>query len=563
MFLGLVVRTLCCLIGIVCQFATADVSFRTSAGNLLDLPSGKLFVAADFSVNIGEHLSAPAGKGKQLAPKLVWKNAEVLEIFWPEHVEIPDPDGRTSGYFGYTKDFSLLFALRVLDPSKPIEYDLTYVSCGSACVPFISSGTIKPNGLLLSDEIGKIVGPSEMPFENLLIAILLGILGGIILNCMPCVFPIMSIKIFSIAKTASGSKKNARKHGFFVSLGIILTFLVLGVTLLILRQSLGGIGWGFYMQYPHFVFSILLIFLLCSLYFFDLLHLKIPITIKPLHFPVKGAYIGSFVSGVFGAVSSAACVGPFAGMAVASALLYGSPWQSCCIFSSIGFGSALPFVLISIFPKCLKIFPKPGRWLLVFKEFMGFAMLFSCIWPIWTLMTQINIENVVIILISLISMAMFTWMLSHAKDSKIFITIAIVGLICSAGYGLFASIENDEGEGIIWEKYTNEKFDNAIAEKRPIFLNFTASWCINCQFNHRVFKDKEVIEVFKRNNIAAMECDWSCRDEVVTQLLRKYGAVAVPLYVYHPSGYAGFRVLPSILTKSNVLNGINGEFHEK
>ncbi|MDR1288968.1 MAG: thioredoxin family protein [Holosporales bacterium] len=560
----LVGRFVCCLLLFVCQASFAGVSFRTSAKDFLSDSSDKLFVVADFQVKIGEHLSAPVGKGKQSAPRIVWKNAEVLEIFWPEHVEIPNADGTSSGYFGYPNDFSLMFALRVLDPSKPIDYDMAYVSCGDACVPYLSSGTLALNGLLMPDEIEKIAGPSEIPLENLLIAILLGILGGLILNCMPCVFPIISIKIFSIAKTASGSKKNIRKHCLSVSLGIIFTFLTMGIILLILRQSIDGIGWGFYMQSPPCVFGILLIFLLCSLNFFNLLHFKIPIPVKPSNLPIKRAYLGSFASGVFGAIASSSCVGPFVGVSIASALLYGSPWQSCLIFTSIGMGSAIPFILVSLLPNCLSLFPKPGRWLSVFKEFMGFAMLFSCVWPIWTLLTQIAAENVILILISLIATAMFFWMLSHSKNSKFFTATASVGLICSIGYGLLlASTENNKIDGIIWEDYSDEKFDNAIAEKKPIFLNFTASWCMNCQFNYRIFKDKEIIEAFRRNNILAMKCDWSLRDEKVTQLLKKYGAAAVPLYIYHPSGYTDFKILPNILTKNNVLEEITGVSHEK
>jgi thiol:disulfide interchange protein DsbD len=323
------------------------------------------------------------------------------------------------------------------------------------------------------------------------------------------------------------------------------------------------IGWGFYMQSPPFVFCILLVFLLCSLNFFNLLHLRIPIVVKPSKLPLKRAYLGSFASGVFGAVASAACVGPFAGVAVASALLYGSPNQSCCIFTSIGFGSAIPFILMSLFPGCLNLFPKPGRWLAVFKEFMGFAMLFSCVWPIWTLLTQIAVENVIIILLSLIATAMCFWGLNQAKDSKFFTALFIVGLICSVGIGLLASTKDDEIEGIIWENYSDEKFDNAVAAKRSVFLNFTASWCMNCQFNYRVFKDKEIIDAFKRNNILAIKCDWSRHDERVTQLLKKYGAAAVPLYVYHPAGYTGFKILPNILTRNNVLEEIRGVSHEK
>jgi thiol:disulfide interchange protein DsbD len=543
----------------------SGVSFRTSVLDFNHQHSEeRIFVAVDFSVPLGEHLTAPAGKGKPLAPKFVWKNAKVLEIFWPEHVGLPDSDGKDSGFFGYTKDFTLLFALCIVDASKPVEYDLTYVSCGDACVPHMLSGKLVPNGLLLQDEIESICGPSEISGESLLIAILLGLLGGLILNCMPCVFPIISIKIFSILKTAGGSKKNIRKHGVAVSIGTISTFLILGIALLILRQSVSGIGWGFYMQCPQFVFVILLIFLLCGLHFFNVLHIRIPIHTGFLTLPIKSAYVSSFANGVFGAIASAACVGPFAGMAVASALLYGAPWQSCCIFTAIGFGAATPFILMAIFPACTSIFPKPGKWLSIFKEFMGFAMLFSCTWPIWTLTTQISIENLMMVLISLIATSMFAWILSQSKKFSISTVIAVAGLGCSFGYGLLATINGGEAiDEINWEEFTDEKFDNAISEKKPIFLNFTASWCMNCQFNQRIFRDPEVVDAFKKNNVVAMKCDWSRRDERVTRLLKKYGAAAVPLYVYHSFGYENFKILPNILTKNCVLEEINEQSNKK
>ncbi|MDR0640169.1 MAG: thioredoxin family protein [Holosporales bacterium] len=539
-----------------------NVVFRSSSRE--PVSSKSLFVAVDFLVPIGEHMYAPLGKGLPLAPKITWANAETIEAYWPEHKEITETDGTKSGYFGYSKDFTLLLEIRVLDPSKPVEYKLSYVSCGESCVPVTCSGTLEYNGLLLADEITRYTGPSEMTLYDFLIALLMGLLGGLILNCMPCVFPIISIKIFSILKTAGNSQKSARKHGMAVSLGTILTFLTLGVVLLVLRSTLSDtsqahLGWGFYMQNPQFVFVLLLVFLLCALHFFGILHVKLPTPTKQVIHRFKGEYASSFFSGVFGAFSSAACVGPFAGIAVASALLQGSPLQSGCIFTFLGIGASLPFLLLSLIPRFVKILPKPGKWLAVFKEFMGFTMLFSCVWPIWTLTTQIAPETVMLIIMSLIGIAMFAWMLGHSKSNKIALTIALGGIVLSASFGLFLSRDADkEPSGIVWAKYSDKMFDDAIHDHKPVFLNFTASWCMNCQFNQRLFNDKKIIEAFKRRGVITMKCDWSKGDENVTRLLRKYGAASVPLYVFYQSNSPDFKILSNILTKEEILETVNG-----
>ncbi|MDR1234111.1 MAG: thioredoxin family protein [Holosporales bacterium] len=557
-----VIRAFLFFVILLCNYAVADVVFRTYSKD--SVSPKNVFVAADFLVPIGEHLSAPIGKGKSLAPKIMWKNAEVIEIFWPEHNEILESNGTKSGYFGYTKDFTLIIELRIIDSTKPVEYDLTYVTCGDSCVPISSSGTLVYNGLLLPDEIMRITGPSEMDTPDFVIAILLGLLGGLILNCMPCVFPIISIKIFSILKTAGSSQKSARKHGMAVSLGTILTFLSLGVVLLVLRGTLSDLnqmqlGWGFYMQKSQFVFVLLLIFLLCSLHFFGILHIKLPVPTKQLVHRFKGEYVGSFFSGVFGAFSSAACVGPFAGVAVASALFQGTPLQSGCIFAALGVGASLPFLILSASPKCIKVLPKPGKWLAIFKEFMGFAMLFSCVWPIWTLTTQIDIETVMLILLALIGVSMFAWLIGHSKNNKIAMVTACIGLASSAIYGLFLTLDSEtDPNGIVWTKYSDEMFDDAIHDHKPVFLNFTASWCMNCQFNQRLFRDAEIIKVFKEKGVVTMKCDWSKNDEKVTRLLRKYGAASVPLYVFYGANSSDFRILSSILTKSEILDTING-----
>ncbi|MDR0630495.1 MAG: hypothetical protein LBF70_00430, partial [Holosporales bacterium] len=238
---------LVCIFSIVAQ---SKVSLRTSVNDINEIKQDRLYVALDFSVLSGEHIYAPKGKGKSLAPCVAWKNAKVIDVIWSKCVDLLNSDGSNSGYVGYDKDFSLMYELEIKDKTRPIEYDLTYISCGSSCVPVQTSGVLKMNGLLSKTEILKTFGKQEVKFSSFIIALLFGILGGIILNCMPCVFPIISMKVFSIVKTANSNKRYIRKHGLAVTAGTIVTFKILGISLLLLRDSVNSVGWGFYMQSP-------------------------------------------------------------------------------------------------------------------------------------------------------------------------------------------------------------------------------------------------------------------------------------------------------------------------
>jgi thiol:disulfide interchange protein DsbD len=512
-------------------------------------------VSFDFEVGDGEHLTAPVGKGKSIAPNISWENAEVVDVFWAKSEQLLDSDGQKSGYWGYSSNFSILYHLKAMN-KKPIKYHLSYVTCGDSCVPSQSDCTLELNGTLSNEEIRSVITleqSSALEF-NFLIMIFCAIIGGLIMNCMPCIFPIISIKIFSILKSARAKKNEVRKQCIYFSAGTVSIFLLLGIIFASLRQVITNIGWGFYMQNPICVFILLIVFLLCSLHFFEILHFEL-FKINKIKVPVKNTYIASFFNGVLCGIVSSSCVGPFVGIAVAGAILYGNFIQSIVILASFGIGLSLPFLLLSIFPGFVNKIPKPGAWLILFKKLMGFAMLFSCIWPIWILMSQISNLDVVCTIFSIISVAMFCWILKQVKSLKI---IPITGLLLSLLGGIYNLIPNSsEHESIMWKDYSDEIFDNAKLEKLPIFLDFTASWCLNCQFNERLFNDHDIVEYFNKNKIIAIKCDWTNRNMKINTLMREHGAVAVPLYVYYPGNNKNYVILPSMLTKASLLKILN------
>ena len=539
--------------------AFSEVSFRTSSDKL----DSRIFVSIDFKLSSGEHITSPTGKGKSISPNVSWKNAEVVNVHWPKSGKLSNSDGSESGYFGYDKNFSVIYELIIKDKNKSVTYDLFYVTCGNACIPTQKIDTLKPNGLLSQSEISNAFELPKNSENGILMMLLFGFLGGLILNFMPCVFPIISMKIFSIVKSMEHSKGTVRRQAFAFSSGILTTFIILCLILNILRSSAPNIGWGFYMQEPAFVFAILLMFLICAIHFFGIFTFQFP-GIKRFKLPVKNIYISAYFSGIFSGVASSSCVGPFAGVALAGALLYGNLFQSFLIFLSLGFGLSLPFLLISLFPGVINKFPKPGKWLDIFKEFMGFAMLFSCIWPFSILMDQISSSKITVILIVVIAFVALFWILNNLRDFKLFKLISIAGILGTAFLGFNTIFSKDLNEDSInWKEYSEKFFDDSKTKNVPIFLNFTASWCMNCQFNQGLFSDPEVVSAFRKNGILAIKCDWTKRNDSITKLMAKYGAIAVPLYVYYPGDGANFEVLPTILTKQNLLNFIEGNRNAK
>jgi thiol:disulfide interchange protein DsbD len=535
----------------------ANVIFRTFSSQLHDAGNNVVVVSVDFQVKNGEHMSAMEGKGRSSAPHIVWTNAEVLDIVWPPSVDIMGFDGLPSGYKGYTSDFSVFYKLRILNRESPISYDMSYVVCNDSCIPKRESGDLVLNAALTDEEVTGINwNQSDTPSQDLslLLMIIFGLLGGLILNCMPCVFPVILMKIFALVKISSTQKQSVRIHGLSSALGVVSVFIFLGTTLTVLRPVVSGLGWGFHMQNPLVVYAMLIIFLACSLHFWGLLKLNIR-GLPRIKIPAQSGYVMSFFSGALSALTSSACVGPLSGVAVAGALLNSSMVCSLAIFTAIGIGASIPFICVAAFSHVVEKLPKPGRWLSILEEFMGFAMLLSCAWPIWILLSQISQVRFVLVIMCCIGATMFVWLLKKLGRSKRLAYIALTGIcanVITGGY--YASSSQRIHSEIQWIDYSDKILDDAKIWKAAIFLDFTASWCLNCQFNETVFDDEDIILEFKKRNIKAVKCDWTNRDEQITRLIREYGAAAVPLYIYYPGNGKDFIVLPSILTKQTILD---------
>ena len=549
-----------------CFVCHADVVLRTESGaSTKDV----FFVAVDFSLKNGEHITAPVGNGKSMSPKFEFRNAVVLDAFWPESKPLLDSLGKDTGYLGYDSNFSVLLSVSRSDKSVPIEYDFFYVICDDSCRPVTEEGILDFNSKLKQDEILKIRGETSEyeSFSGFFILLLTAFLGGIILNCMPCVFPVISLKLFSLVKHSQESSSGIRRYGVFYAFGTVGTFLVLGNILLALRSFGESAGWGFFMQSPLFTCVLLCVFILCALYFFNVFSMPGFSVSNRLLNGSKNPNFKSFLNGVFTAVASATCVGPFVGVAVSSALAFENIFESETIFLMLGLGVAFPIVSVCFIPKFANVFPKAGNWMNIFKQIMGFMMLLACVWPLFVLSSISDSYTFSFILFLTIVFCLFVFLLEKSRDIRsdgkrnFFVTVFLLCAVCSQ-YMIISKFIGSSDKTVVfeknnddigWEEFSFEKLAKYRSEDKPVFINFTAAWCLTCQMNKLVFEEKKVKYAFKKNSVVCMKMDWTNKDDNVTKSLEFFGSVSVPFYVYYPKGSEKYIVLPSVLNVDDFI----------
>lgn len=349
---------------------------------------------------------------------------------------------------------------------------------------------------------------------TLLWALLFSFIGGLILNLMPCVLPVLSIKILSFVHQASGDSKKIFEHGLAFGAGVIVSFWALAGVLIALRAGGQKIGWGFQMQNPIFVGVLFVLFILLALNLFGLFEIGTKLVQLAGLNKGKSGFMGSFMNGVFATIVATPCTAPFMGAALGFALGQ-PPLISFLVFTCLGVGMALPYVLLSSHPAFLKWVPKPGPWMKNFKIIMGIFLLATAAWLGWILTLQIGPQ--------------------HKIGSQM------------------------NQSGLTWEPYSIERVDQLRKEGRIVFVDFTAAWCLTCQVNERVvLNSKEVIASFKGKNIAMLKADWTSHDEAITVALQKFERSGVPFYLLYPADQRNQPlILPEILTPQIVLDAIS------
>ncbi|MBX9849269.1 MAG: thioredoxin family protein [Rhodocyclaceae bacterium] len=404
---------------------------------------------------------------------------------------------------------------------------------------------------------------------GLFASMLFALLGGLILNLMPCVFPVLSIKALSLVRHGAHASRETRLHGLAYTVGILASFLLLAAILLVLRNGGAQIGWGYQFQSPTFVLITAYLMFAIGLSLSGVFVLGTSITQLGEGLTAKPGYSGSFFTGVLATVVATPCTAPFMGAAIGYALTQ-PPLPLLAVFSSLGLGLALPYLLLSNWPLLQRCLPKPGLWMERLKQFFAFPMYATAVWLVWVLTQQAGPDSLILALGGMVIIAFAAWLFDSTRSTSgwkrpltTVLAASLVGATLLVSYlnlqhSNVPSPSSDASAAKHWEPYSAERLQALRAEGKPVFLNFTAAWCITCLANERIaLSQQSVIDAFKQNNITYLKGDWTNQDAAITGKLAEFGRTGVPLYVLYPAGENKVPiVLPQILTPEIVLDHI-------
>lgn len=415
--------------------------------------------------------------------------------------------------------------------------------------------------------------------SGLLLLVGLAFLGGLLLNLMPCVFPILSLKILGFAEQSGGDRATMRRHGLAFGLGVVLSFLALAGVLMAVRAAGAEVGWGFQLQSPAVVAVLCGLMFAIGLNFLGVFEVGTRLTRLAGVASDDPRLRGSFLTGVLATVVATPCTAPFMGTAVGAALL-GPPGQAPVVFGTMGLGMAVPYVALSSWPALLERLPRPGRWMASLRQLLAFPMFAAALWLVWVFGLQTGLGGAVRLMAALLLVAFAAWLLARwrgdagrrparvaARGLAAAGLVAAVALVAgasataapSAATASTAGSPDRAEEGIAWEAWSEAKVDRYRGEGRPVFVDFTAAWCITCKVNERtVLASDAVASAFRERDVAALKADWTKRDPAITRALESFGRSGVPLYVvYPPDPEAEPEVLPTILTRAIVLDALS------
>ena len=430
--------------------------------------------------------------------------------------------------------------------------------------------------------------------RTLVMMLLFAALGGLILNLMPCVFPVIGLKVLAFAEHAhdppagrrvlpAGPTHGARRSALAFAAGVVLSFLLLGLLMLALKAAGVSAGWGFQLQSPVFVAVMALLFIAIALNLAGLFEVGVGLTRlgrfdSAAHaLPTSSSrLLANFGSGALAVLVATPCTAPF----MASALgftLSSSALESLAVFAAIGFGMALPYLLLGWFPGWLRWLPRPGRWMESLRQFLAFPMLATSAWLAWVLGQQAGIDAVFALAVAAVLLGLSGWLLGRFVQARGWAqarlaALAAVAALAGAGWlavhyaaesrppALRSSADMPSSavsEAGAWETWTRQRVQQALADGRPVFVDFTAAWCVSCQANKKLVLEREaVVAQMARHNVLRLRADWTQRDPAITAELASHGRNGVPLYLLYDPARRAPRVLPELLTVGVVTEAL-------
>ena len=389
---------------------------------------------------------------------------------------------------------------------------------------------------------------------SLLTAILFAFIGGLILNLMPCVLPVIALKALSLVKSSADSNSSVSLNASAYVFGVIATFMAIAITLVSLKNAGELIGWGYQLQSP-FVVTLLSI-LIFAIGIVLVTDINLGTGLGKLEGYIDGSGpINSFLTGALSVIVASPCTAPFMGAALGFALIQPDLY-SYLIFLSLAVGFALPYFLIALFPSLISLLPKPGKWMETLKQLFGFMMFGAAIWLLWVLANQVDANSLLLVLIGWFLAAFIIWLsIIRFKYNLIIVLLVVFGWSYQLSNWEFKSQDVAEDKNAM--TWSIEKESELQKNGESYFINFTAAWCITCKVNEGVAFTDKVFKEFEKNNVAYLKADWTNRNPQIAAQIEKYNRSGIPLYIFWNERLDEPLVLNEILTEGYIMEVIN------
>ena len=421
---------------------------------------------------------------------------------------------------------------------------------------------LEDKGVQFEATISKKIAPPAQAasFGTILLTVAAAFLGGIVLNLMPCVFPVLSLKVLGIVEQSRSEGRAAWHHGVVFTLGVLVSFWAMSGLLLAVRSAGQEVGWGYHLQNPVMIGLLAVLFLLISLNLFGVFEVGENLTQLSGVAEKKEGFAGSFWSGVLTTLAATPCTAPFMGGAVGFALSQPS-WVALLIFSFLALGVAAPYMTLTLFPALLEKLPAPGAWMVTFKQILAFPMLLAVIWLVWVFGSQTGNDRMGLLLISLLGVSFAGWVYGRwgnsfePKEKRLGSAGAALVMLLSL-YTAYGASQEPLGEDL-WQPYSPELVAQLKSEGKPFFLDFTADWCTSCKANELVaLSNRDVMDRFQELEVVLVKADWTKQDPVITNALAEFNRAGVHLYVLYPGKGAEPTVLPEVIFPGTVLEAL-------
>jgi thiol:disulfide interchange protein/DsbC/DsbD-like thiol-disulfide interchange protein len=432
---------------------------------------------------------------------------------------------------------------------------------GSSLVAALPSHAPTPSLVTKSPEV------ASAPFLPAILGA--AFLGGLILNLMPCVLPVLSLKVLSLIRHSSGGSREAWKQGLAFTVGVLVSFWILAGLLIALESAGSHLGWGFQMQSPFFVLALVFLFFLLGLNLFGVFELGTSLVgLDAKATNSLGGLASSFANGALATAAATPCTAPFMGSAVGYAAQQPAI-VSLLVFTALALGMSAPYLALTIIPGAMRLVPKPGAWMETLRQFMGFLLMATVIFLVYVFGALTGQDSVPVLLAALLLAAVAVWIYGrYAMPIRGFRTrtvatvasVLLLGLAIAGGVRLAyqTPLPGEAASDSTWKAWSPEKVQKALAQGRPVFVDFTAAWCLSCKVNERVALDIESTKtIFAQKQVALFRGDWTKSDPLISESLRKFNRDGVPLYLlYSPQAPDAPQLLPEVLTPGIVQKAI-------